>query len=307
LTSKRTELIVTPELGGRPLDGVVRDLLVVPWAKARQLIETGKIDLGGDVVTDTHRVVRRGDRITFSPNAPRRDRCLLDPKAIVYVDPHLVVVRKPPYVSTVPFEKNERGTLDQMVAAVLHRRGRAGGPPASLGVVQRLDKSTSGLIVFARSWAAKQGLASQLRWHTVTRRYLAIAHGSVKKGTFRSHLVENRGDRLRGSSRLKDAGRLAVTHVEPVEVLRGATLVACRLETGRTHQIRIHLAESGHPLVGERVYVRDYTGELIDAPRVMLHAAGLGFEHPVTGQRLDFEDPPPPDFEKVLARLRTPR
>jgi 23S rRNA pseudouridine1911/1915/1917 synthase len=285
----------------------VRELLGLPWAKARKLVTTGKIEVGGVVVTDTTRIVRHGERIDFSPNAPRPKRGALDGSAIVYVDPHVVVVRKPPYVSTVAFEKNERDTLDQMVSALLHRRSRAGGPPGSLGVVQRLDKTTSGLIVFARTWAAKQGLASQLRWHTVTRRYLAIAHGSVKKSTIRSHLVENRGDRLRGSSRLRDAGRLAITHVEPVEALQNATLVACRLETGRTHQIRIHLAESGHPVVGERVYVRDYAGDLIDAPRVMLHAAGLGFVHPVTGKRLDFEDPPPPDFEEVLSRLRAPR
>jgi 23S rRNA pseudouridine1911/1915/1917 synthase len=298
--------VVSAELDGRQLDGVLRELMSIPWGKARKIVETGKIAIGGKVATNTTRIVRRGERIEFSPNAPKAGRDALDPDVIVYVDPHLVVVRKPPYVSTVPFEKNERGTLDQMVAALLHRRSRAGGPPGSLGVVQRLDKSTSGLIVFARSWAAKQGLASQLRWHTVARRYLAIAHGSVKKATFRSNLVENRGDRLRGSTRLPDAGRTAVTHVDPVEALRGATLVSCRLETGRTHQIRIHLAESGHPLVGERVYVRDYQGELIAAPRVMLHAAGLGFEHPVTGKRLDFEDPPPPDFERVLSGLRTP-
>jgi 23S rRNA pseudouridine1911/1915/1917 synthase len=279
----------------------------VAWAKARDLVTTGKIEISGAVVTDTTHRVKRGDSVVFSPNAPRTSRGTLDPAAIVYVDPHLVVVRKPPNVSTVPFEKDERGTLDKMVAALLHRKSHGGGPPGTLGVVQRLDKATSGLIVFARNWAAKKGLASQLRWHTVLRRYLAIAHGTVKKGTIKSHLVENRGDSVRGSSRLRDAGRLAITHVEPIEALRGATLIACRLETGRTHQIRIHLAESGHPLVGERVYIRDYADELIDAPRIMLHAAGLGFTHPVTGERLDFEEPPPPDFQTVLSRLRVPR
>jgi 23S rRNA pseudouridine1911/1915/1917 synthase len=303
----RTKLVVTTDLDGHKLDGAVRTLMNVSWAKARQLVATGKIEVGGTVVTDPARIVRQGDPIAFSPNAPRRDRATLQPTAIVYVDPHLVVVRKPPFVSTVPFEKGERGTLDQMVSALLHRRRRTSGQPVSIGVVQRLDKATSGLIVFARTWAAKQGLASQLRWHTVTRRYLAIAHGTVSQKTIRSRLVENRGDRLRGSSPLRDAGRLAVTHVDPVEALLGATLVACRLETGRTHQIRIHMAESGHPLVGERVYVRDYAGEIIDAPRVMLHATGLGFVHPVTGERLDFEDPPPADFQMVLSRLRAPR
>jgi 23S rRNA pseudouridine1911/1915/1917 synthase len=95
-----------------------------------------------------------------------------------------------------------------------------------------------------------------------------------------------------------------VTHIEPVETLNGATLVSCRLETGRTHQIRIHLAEAGHPIVGETVYVRDYRGVLIPAPRAMLHAAELGFQHPSDDREVRFEAPPPADFEAVLARLR---
>ena len=99
-------------------------------------------------------------------------------------------------------------------------------------------------------------------------------------------------------------GQLAVTHVEPVERLQGATLVACRLETGRTHQIRIHLAESGHPLVGERVYVRDFSGAMIPAARPMLHAAELGFDHPVDDRPMRFSDPVPKDFEETLKRLR---
>jgi 23S rRNA pseudouridine1911/1915/1917 synthase len=138
----------------------------------------------------------------------------------------------------------------------------------------------------------------------------------VRSATLRSVLVADRGDRIRGSapearrravSRAPEGStdaREAVTHVERLEPLAGATLVACRLETGRTHQIRIQLAEAGHPLLGERVYVRDYRGKLLEAPRVMLHAAELGFEHPVTGEALRWEQPMPQDMRAVLDRLR---
>jgi 23S rRNA pseudouridine1911/1915/1917 synthase len=126
--------------------------------------------------------------------------------------------------------------------------------------------------------------------------------------TFRSRILADRGDGLRGSLRnprgRTEEGQLAITHVEPIEALDGATLVACRLETGRTHQIRVHLSEAGHPIVGERVYVRSFAAPQIPAPRMMLHAAELGFTHPATQEHVRFERPPPADFDETLARLR---
>ena len=141
------------------------------------------------------------------------------------------------------------------------------------------------------------------------RRYLAIAHGDVRSRTIRSFLMEDRGDGLRGSARGTpgEGAREAITHVEKLEALTGgtaATLVACRLETGRTHQIRIHLSESGHPLVGERVYIRRWGGTVIEAPRLMLHAAELGFLHPATEREMRWEQPMPDDMKTVLERLR---
>ena len=137
-------------------------------------------------------------------------------------------------------------------------------------------------------------------------------HGAAEPATYDTLLVSDRGDGLRGSwgvfRRTRDEApteaRRAVTRVAVQERLRGATLVTCELETGRTHQIRIHLAESGHPLVGETVYIRDWRGPRIEAPRLMLHATVLGFVHPRTGKELRFEDPPPADFTAVLERLR---
>ncbi|HMI85235.1 MAG TPA: RluA family pseudouridine synthase [Polyangiaceae bacterium] len=298
--------IVPSSLAGRPLDGTLRTLGELSWGDARKLIARGKVKIAGTVVVDGERRLRAGDVIEVDPSARRPvHSASLDRSRLVYVDPHVVVVDKPAGISTVPYEPGERGTLDQLVAAILPR-AHSKGPPSSLGVVQRLDKETSGLIVFARTFGAKKALAAQLRAHTVHRRYFALAHGNVHQATFRSHIAKNRGDGLRGASRFRNEGQLSVTHVEPIRTIAGATLVACRLETGRTHQIRIHLAEAGHPIVGERVYIRGYAGTLLPAPRPMLHAAELGFVHPVRGAPMKFEAPLPPDFEAMLEQLSEP-
>ncbi len=301
---------VPTELAGKPLDGIVRALFDVSWGKARGWIQSGKITLDGAPCTDSERRVRAGVTVALTMSAPRRpSEGELPPEALVHVDAHVVVVDKPAGISTIPFEENERGTLDERVRAALARRMPKGdrGTRPSLGVVHRLDKETSGLIVFTRTWLAKQSLTQQFRAHTVHRRYLAIAHGHVQTRTFRSNIVANRGDGLRGSFRgraPKEIGQLAITHVELLEKLDGASLVACRLETGRTHQIRIHLSEAGHPLVGERVYIRHFPIEPIPAPRMMLHAAELGFVHPATNAEMRWELPLPKDMEQTLARLR---
>ena len=312
-----TPLIVPPELGQKPLDAVVRTLFELSWNEARARIRSGKVAVNGATRTEPLFRVRGGADVVLAMHAPRVRPRLLPKEAIVFVDSHVVVVDKPAGVSTVPFEEGEKGALDERVRLWLSHHGSRGvrGPHPSLGVVHRLDKETSGLIVFARSWLAKSSLASQFRAHTIERRYLALAHGRVASRTFRSRLIANRGDGLRGSLRGapgRREGQLAVTHVEALEHLPcglssaggGATLVACVLETGRTHQIRIHLSEAGHPIVGERVYVRGYVGPLVPAPRLMLHAARLGFDHPKTGERVGWEREPPGDFNETLGRLR---
>ena len=300
---------VPETLGGKALDAIVRAVLEVPWGKARTLVETGKVSVDGQVVTTSERRVRAGVTIAIDPAAPRPRPGRLDRDRIVFVDAHVVVVDKPSGVSTVPYDENETGTLDELVRDALAARDRS--PRPSLGVVHRIDKDTSGLVVFTRSWLAKQSLSNQFRAHSTHRKYRAIVHGHALAKTYTSHLVEDRGDGLRGSiERMKGkrppltAGQRAVTHVEVVERLKGATLVSCTLETGRTHQIRIHLSEAGHPLVGERVYVRDYGADIIPAPRLMLHAAELGFVHPKTEREVRFTSPLPADFEATLARLR---
>jgi len=310
-SSAEQSWVVPEELNKRPVDGALRTLAGIPWSEARHAVASGKVRIGGETVLNLLRYVYTGDRVSLHPAAPKPRTTqvkALDRDLIVYVDSEVVVVRKPAGVSTVPFgdEEHEEITLDALVREVLSRRDRIRGR-AELGVVQRLDKVTSGVLVFARTFSAKKHLGQQLRVHTMHRRYLAIAHGDVRGGTFRTYLVEDAGRGLRGSAAPgRREGQLAVTHVTPIERLNGATLVSCQLETGRTHQIRIHLAESGHPLVGEKVYIRNYRDEPISAPRLMLHAAELGFDHPSDERPMRFEDPPPSDFQEVLARLRIP-
>lgn len=315
---------VVPEaLAGRQLDGALRELLHVAWSVARSLVETGKVKVSGAPASSVRRRLRAGEVIEIDPRAPKPKTARLraiSEDLIAYLDASVVVVRKPAGISTVPYEgegapeESEEETLDAVVRDALSRRsgrerGGAGKGRAPLGVVQRLDKVTSGLIVFARTFAAKKHLSQQLRRRSMHRRYLAIAHGDVKSATFRSLIVPDRGDGLRGSSdrlhgRVPSADDLATTHVERLEGLRGATLIACKLETGRTHQIRVHLAEAGHPIVGERVYMREHRGPQIEAPRVMLHAAELGFDHPANERPMLFRMDPPEDFARVLERLR---
>ncbi len=306
------EWVVPPELGGRPLDGVVKAHDQGSWSDARKLIQTGKVLVDGNLVTKSDRKVGAGATIAVHLRAPKPKTARfaeLDDQLLVYVDAHVVVVNKPPGISTVPFgdEHPDEVTLDGLVREVLSKRDSIRGR-AELGVVQRLDKATSGILVFTRNFAAKKHLGQQLRVHSVHRRYLAIANGDVESKVCESYLAENMRYGLRGSApEGRREGQLAITHVERLEPLNGATLVGCRLETGRTHQIRIHLSEGGNPLVGEEVYIRGYGGPKIVAPRLMLHAAELGFTHPADGRAMRFQQPPPKDFDKVLARLRDPR
>lgn len=289
----------------------------ISWSRARELCRSGRVWIDGAPARDPASRLAAGSAVEVRPEGARAPCGPLAPEDIVYVDAEVVVVHKPAGVLTVPWSEEDRDTLVTLTRAVLTRRAgirkTAGpGPGPRLRVVQRLDKETSGLLVFARTVAAERHLQQQLRAHSMGRRYLALVHGRAVDATYDTLIVPDRGDGLRGSwgafrkpkGTPPETARRAVTHVEVLEVLAGATFVACELATGRQHQIRIHLSEAGFPLIGERVYVRGFTGPLLPAPRPMLHAARLGFVHPRTGRELVFEAPPPPDFDAALARLR---
>jgi 23S rRNA pseudouridine1911/1915/1917 synthase len=200
-------------------------------------------------------------------------------------------------------------TLQDLLPSLI--AARTGGPPGQVRAVHRIDKETSGLVVFARSESTERHLAGQFRAHSSERRYLAIVRGQAKTGRIESWLVRDRGDGRRGSGSERGQGQRAVTHVRVVEELGDFTLVECRLETGRTHQVRIHLGEVGTPLCGERVYDRPINGRPVrdssGMQRVALHAATLGLEHPVTRQQMRWTSPLPEDMEELLRRLRAGR
>lgn len=314
-------LTVPPGQAGETLAALVRELAPgTSWSQARELCRTGRVWVDGERAIDPARRMAAGERIELRTGEPALRR---EPAAaVVHLDADIVVVRKPAGLLTVPFDRqqnDDRDTLLSLTRVAVRRlesaRGQETNP--SLRAVQRLDKDTSGLVVFARNVRAQRLLQEQLGEHTVTRRYLALVHGAAEDAIYDTLLVHDRGDGLRGSwgvfraaeGNPPEGARNATTYVSVLERLRRATLMSCALETGRQHQIRIHLAEAGHPLVGETVYIRGWQAphrQIIDAPRLMLHAAVLGFIHPRTNREVEFEDPPPADFEAVLERLRRP-
>lgn len=323
---------------GKTLAAIVRALVPdVSWSKARELCASGRVTIDGAIVRDDALRVTIGQTVQVSPQGQRKLEGVITDEDIVFSDADVIVVRKPAGIMTCPYEDGDRGTLVDRVRAYLRRTTRSKDPV--VGVVQRLDKDTSGILVFARSMRGKRALDAQLRAHTVLRRYEAIVNGVARgEATIRSQIAQDRGDGLRGSWGLRPSqkgeapsdAKDAVTHVRAIEPLRGATLVECRLETGRQHQIRIHLSEAGHPLVGEKVYVRDWFSggsdagpppdrqsrigpphptslrarPRIDAPRPMLHARELGFRHPADERLVRWDEPWPADFAACVASLR---
>ena len=311
---------VTAEQAGQTLAALLRVWLPgQSWSQVRKLIAGRRVQLNGELWLDDARRLKAGDSVQILAQ-PVREPKLIDNIVIRHIDAHLVVIEKPAGISTVrhPAERawlEERRlltpTLDDLVMRQIGMRlpEKKHDPRPRLRVVQRLDKETSGLVVFARTVDAERGLGHQFRKHTVTRRYLALVPGRIGKQTIRSILTLDRGDGRRGSTTNPRLGKEAITHIDVEETLPGYTLLTCRLETGRTHQIRIHLAERGHAVCGEKVYNRKPHGEPIPdasgAPRLFLHAAELGFVHPVTGEALQWDMPLPDDLRDVLNGIRT--
>ena len=289
------------------------------WTQVRRLIETRHAKVNGELCLDPARRLKEGETVELLAKSAAKPR-QAESITIRYLDEHVVVVEKPSGLPTVrhPLEREwtERRkalapTLEDLAPPLIAReesRRPRKGPLPRLRVVHRLDKETSGLVVFARTVAAERGLGKQFHAHTVVRRYLAIVPGFVPPQRIDRRLVRDRGDGRRGVTDNPDDGKEAVTHVDVVERLPGYTILSCRLETGRTHQIRIHLAALGHPVCGDKVYNRLPNGEVrpdpSGAPRLALHAAELGFRHPVTGEEMHWSMAPPPDLEAFLARLR---
>jgi len=291
------------------------------WNNVRALCTSGKVFLDGERELDPARRMSGGEAIELRESAPRVRRHEYAELRVLHQDPHLIIVHKPPHLSTSPHDKTTHApgeeptvldALRQTVAKPSAARRKA-GQQASLFVVHRLDKETSGVLCFARTKASERALHEVFKRHQAQREYVAIVQGIISPQRIESELVRDRGDGIRGSAHEETKSghrQRAVTHIVSAEPLRGRygmmTRVRLRLETGRTHQIRIHLSEAGHPVVGEAVYVRDLRerGDVpIPCPRLMLHAETLAFTHPITGEALSFVAEPPPSFVAALAGL----
>jgi 23S rRNA pseudouridine1911/1915/1917 synthase len=289
------ELVVGPEAAGERLD-VFLARSAGSRAAAQRLIGAGRVQVDGEPRAKRH-TVAPGERVTIAPADEAPAPAVPDARyAVAYEDEHVLVIDKPAGVVVHPAQGYEQGTLAQALAG----RAAGGEDPLRAGIVHRLDRDTSGLLVVARTEAAHAALKEQMRRREITREYVALVEGrpGARSGTIDAPLGRDRRVRTRVSTDT-DEPRPAVTHFEVERPLPGFTLLRVRLETGRTHQIRAHLLAIGHPVAGDREYGR---AGLLGLDRQFLHADHLAFRHPVTGEDVDLRSPLPDDLSKALAR-----
>jgi 23S rRNA pseudouridine1911/1915/1917 synthase len=303
------------------LDKLVVELLsragaATSRAVVQRWIEHGRVLVGG-APAKCGAAVASGAIVEVSPELPEASSAAPDPSIdvpVIYEDPHLLIVDKPAGLVVHPARGHADGTL---VNALLARPGfeRAGADPRDPaghlrpGIVHRLDKGTSGLLVVAKDEATREALKDLFAKHAIDREYAAVVVGAAKDATYDTLHARHPTDRLRFTSRTGE-GRRAVTHVRLLERLGPASLVACRLDTGRTHQIRVHLSERANtPILADPLYGRAPKDQALRAigeelGRQALHARVLGFVHPKTGERVRWESPLPADMSRAIERLR---
>jgi 23S rRNA pseudouridine1911/1915/1917 synthase len=323
-TAQIHELEVTPEEAGSRLDKFLPARLPdISRARFQALIEAGQILSGTAPVTLAKHKVKAGERIIV--NMPEAEAAAPEGEAIpldvLFEDEHLIVINKPAGLVVHPAAGNWTGTLVNALIAHCGESLSGIGGIKRPGIVHRLDKDTTGVMVVAKTDAAHQGLSEQFASHgldgRLQRAYRALVWGKPERlrGTVNAPLARHSTNRLKMA--VTQSGKPAVTHWEALETLACAgdpTLIDCFLETGRTHQIRVHMAHIGHPLLGDATYGKGFaaTGRKLSARqqealalfgRQALHAWLLGFEHPATMKPMEFEAPMPDDFEALLAAL----
>jgi len=294
------ELRAGAEHEGMRLDTALATLPeVASRAQAQRLIEQGSVEVEGESRRKRDRVTA-GERIVVRVASRLPDDAPVAEFDVVLEDEHLMVVDKPAGVVVHPGAGNLSGTLAQALA------GRAaGGPPERAGIVHRLDRDTSGLLIVAKSEVAHGALTRMLRARKIEREYLALVHGrpGAERGTVDAPLGRDSRQRTAVSTRT-DRPRQAVTHFWTVEELPNATLLGVRLETGRTHQIRAHLAAIGHPVCGDARYGGEAAGRVLGLTRQFLHSSNLRFAHPLVGEDVVCESKPPADLRRSLDAAR---
>lgn len=280
--------------------------------RLKALIAAGEVTVGGAAMRDPSKKVGGGEAVAVAVPAPAPAHAVAQdiPLAIAFEDEHLLVVDKPAGLVVHPAAGNLDGTL---VNALLHHcAGRLSGigGVARPGIVHRIDKDTSGLLVVAKTDRAHEGLAKQFAAHSVERAYAAVVAGRPMPpaGRIEGALARSTANRQKMAIVADGRGKHAVTHYRTLQPLRDAALVECRLETGRTHQVRVHMTSIGHPLLGDPVYGRTRPAhrealQQLGFHRQALHARTLGFFHPIRKEKLTFESPIPPDIQELISLI----
>jgi len=308
----REELYITEETRGTRLD-LVLSAGLEDYSRSfiQKLFEKGAVTVNGQVCTSKKYKCVEGDLVEIQIPDPEKLEAEAEdiPISVVYEDGDLLVVDKPAGMVVHPAPGNYSGTL---VNALMYHCGDQLSSINGVirpGIVHRIDKDTSGLLVVAKTDKAHTGLARQLEEHSINRIYRAIVYNNIKEdeGTVDAAIGRDPKNRLRNAVLREgmpgyESAKSAVTHYRVLERFGKYTCIEARLETGRTHQIRVHMAYIKHPLLGDELYGPNKNKE--GAKRQMLHAGVLGFVHPVTGDYMEFESPLPEDFRKVLDRLR---
>jgi 23S rRNA pseudouridine1911/1915/1917 synthase len=298
-------VIVPASLGGERVDKAVALLTGLPRSEVNQLVEAGAVRVGGRPVASRSRKLVAGDELEVEVPPPPDRSLVPDPSVevpVVFADEHIVVVDKPAGMVVHPGAGSPGGTLVHGLLATHPDLAAVGGDETRPGIVHRLDAGTSGLLVVARTDQAHAHLVAQLSARTVERRYRALVHGLVAApaGLIDGPLGRHPKDPTRFA--VVVGGKEARTRYEVVDrrerIGQPTTLLVCRLESGRTHQIRVHLSALGHPVVGDVAYGGQ---AVLGLSRPYLHAFRLSFDHPATGERVAFESPVPPDLVEADA------
>jgi 23S rRNA pseudouridine1911/1915/1917 synthase len=301
--ARRVVFAATSDQAGRRLDAVLAAVDGVgSRAAAQRLIESGAVTVNGTARAKRY-LLERGDEVRADLGPPPPEPGVIDAQdlgvPIVHSDAHLIVVDKPAGMVTHPSRGHSEGTL---VHGLIGGGIAGGDDPERPGIVHRLDRDTSGLLLVARTERTHRDLGRMMRDREIERRYLSLVYGPFPPALSVDRPIGRDPRRRTRQAVVRVGGRDAVTHFRRLEEIGDLALIEARLETGRTHQVRVHLEHAGHPVLGDPVYGRGRHAQGLS--RQFLHAHRLGFTHPVTGEAMQFESPLPADLESALAAAR---